>query len=639
MDLLINASAREGLIDRAALSAELGRGWLRYVADELPPVDDPVLRQENANLTGHVGGSPKLTRARIAENTHALLRQVIAEFSARRARRAKSSYVVNVLNAHRRPRGGWRSERVRSAEVRVLLADVFDTATLNFDALERACGVRIRVKDISRGPRSEAALRSALRTFKPNLLMIRTGTIITRSIAQALASLPGCTAVIRPGVGIDNVYDGFETLSAAGIKVINEPYGNAFSVGEMTLHLVANGVQKTLLAPGPTQFKPEVFAVMSAYTYPASPSYRAAYRETVRRLRPWMDLGRDPLVLTTPSTGFMEAAITNLTAEGDRGFVVAHGKFGNRFIEIANATGRAVDALRVDDAEWGRVFSPADIARALREDARRIRKTGGTPYAFLCFQQNETSSGVAYRQDHLRAIVKAARAYNPDILILMDGVSGVGAHALEFRSLDIDAIIIGAQKALGVSSGITYAAVSRRAIARLLSFAGYRGTLARLAKDPRREQYLDAFETRQRTWYLSILRLLVEEESPREVPGIFHLLSTRASLRLMAAEGGKNAVVARHHRLAEYCRAEVKRLSLETLSHPPYQSDSVTPALTPAPQDATKLREELLNRYGFSVAGAQSDYWKSRLVRIGHVGYVTMSDVVRCMRAIRILLR
>ena len=81
-------------------------------------------------------------------------------------------------------------------------------------------------------------------------------------------------AVVRPGVGIDNLYGGVRELTRLGVRIINEPFGNSSAVAEMTLHFILSASEETLLAPGPTRFRPEVFAVTDRYEHPASPAFR-----------------------------------------------------------------------------------------------------------------------------------------------------------------------------------------------------------------------------------------------------------------------------------------------------------------------------------------------------------------------------
>jgi aspartate aminotransferase-like enzyme len=77
---------------------------------------------------------------------------------------------------------------------------------------------------------------------------------------------------------------------------------------------------------------------------------------------------------------------------------------------------------------------------------------------------------------------------------------------------------------------------------------------------------------------------------------------------------------------------------LRPMAEPAYQSDSVTPMLLPSGVNASTLRKQLEELYGFSIAGAQGDYWKQQMVRIGHLGFVYEADIARCLRGLRTLL-
>lgn len=140
---------------------------------------------------------------------------------------------------------------------------------------------------------------------------------------------------------------------------------------------------------------------------------------------------------------------------------------------------------------------------------------------------------------------------------------------------------------------------------------------------------------------MSISRLLKNKcgESSEEIPNIFHILSTLKSLNTLEAEGGKREAIRRHKLLASFCRKEIKKMGLKLMSNAPHFSNSVTPIILPQGISAPELRKKMEELYGISIAGAQSDYWKVRMVRIGHLGYVYKNDLARCLRAFRIVIK
>ena len=113
-----------------------------------------------------------------------------------------------------------------------------------------------------------------------------------------------------------------------------------------------------------------------------------------------------------------------------------------------------------------------------------MRERAGEKVSFICLQQNETSSGVTYHAPQLAEIVRAARAHDPGLMIIVDAISGAFAHPLDFDALDVDLLLTGSQKGLGVSSGLAYGMVSRRALARMLHLGGFEGVARRMAARP-----------------------------------------------------------------------------------------------------------------------------------------------------------
>ena len=642
LDLVINAAARGALIDRPALTRAVQDGWLRYFSDEMPPAGDRLLTCEGVRFTGHVGGSCRAPQAAVARNTHRIVRHALAQLSdGPPVALEGDEQPPNVVNAHLlRDRAAGRLAAARAASpdgtIRVLLSDPFDVESLAFDRL-RESGADIEVYDVAAERLSGANLVERMRTVRPHILMLRSRTSIDEAVASRIVEAPELAFVIRPGVGVDNLYDGMERLSESGVQIVNEPYGNSFAVAEMTLHFILSGTETTLLAPGPTKFNPRVFDVFADY-HPADTSRIRRVEVAVgRTIGEWLGATGSAVTVSGPGTSLMEASIANLTPPGARGLIISHGKFGDRFVEIANARRRVCQVLRVEEHEYGKAIAPEHLERVLQADAADSRDGAQPPIAFLCLQQNETSSGVTYREDAIGRLVRAARDYNPNMMVIVDAISGAFAHRLRFDALDVDALFLGSQKALGVSSGLAFGVVSGRARDAMVERCGWRGTFDAFCDAPDREWYLDEFDRLQHVHSINLLRALVCTRSGELVdePSIFHLLSTARALQLFAAEGGIDAVVDRHARLARIVRENVARLGLETMAQPPFESDSVTVVILPERLAASAIRKSMARETAIEVAGAQGDYWKPRMIRIGTLGFVSQSDVIRCLRVLR----
>ena len=158
----------------------------------------------------------------------------------------------------------------RAGPIRILITDPFDVPSLDFDRLRRE-GQAIEVVDVSADQPDTAAVAAHLRSFRPHILMLRSRTKVDHALASVAADVTDLAAVVRPGVGIDNLYGGVRELTRLGVRIINEPFGNSSAVAEMTLHFILSASEETLLAPGPTRFRPEVFAVTDRYEHPGQP--------------------------------------------------------------------------------------------------------------------------------------------------------------------------------------------------------------------------------------------------------------------------------------------------------------------------------------------------------------------------------
>jgi len=226
-------------------------------------------------------------------------------------------------------------------------------------------------------------------------------------------------------------------------------------------------------------------------------------------------------------------------------------------------------------------------------------------------------------------------------MIIADAISGALAHRLDLEALDLDALFLGSQKALGVSSGLAFAVVGERALDAMVKRSGYAGQFDALCADPHAGSYLDRFDRLQRVHSTNLLRAAIAERQQRDVdtPSVFHLLSTERALALFSAEragqDAAEAIAAAHAALAQQARDGVRALGLELMPSAPFESDSVTVVLLPPGIDASRIRKIVARESAIAIAGAQGDYWKPRMLRIGTLGFVSRTDIARCLRALR----
>lgn len=325
------------------------------------------------------------------------------------------------------------------------------------------------------------------------------------------------------------------------------------------------------------------------------PEFAATMGEVGELLKPFFGTTQEPLLLTGSGTGAQEAAIVNTLSPGDEILAVTAGVFGDRFAAIAAAFGGHVRRL---DGEWGKRIEPEAVAGALRH-CPAIKG--------VLLTHNETSTGVT---NDIAAITTALReAARVQPVVLVDGVSSIGALPFQMDAWDIDVAITGSQKAWMSPPGLAMVAVSRR---------GWRAHAE--ARMPRFY------------WDFSKARSNAEKRTTPFTPAVGVVHGLKEALRLMTQEGPRQ-VFARHRLIGERMRRGVSSLGLELFADPAAASDTVSAVRAPRGIQASELIAGL-RQHGVVVAGGQ-DRLKGSIFRIGHMGWVNDDDIDVVVSALR----
>jgi aspartate aminotransferase-like enzyme len=326
------------------------------------------------------------------------------------------------------------------------------------------------------------------------------------------------------------------------------------------------------------------------------PEFAASMKEVLDGLKPFFGTASEPLLLTGSGTGGQEAAVVNTISPGDVVLAVVGGVFGARFAEIAEAFG--ADVRRVD-VEWGQPVEPEVVTAALR--------TNPSTHAVI-LTHNETSTGVT---NDIPAIAAAIRRESGDrAVILVDGVSSIGALPFEQDAWDVDVAITGSQKAWMSPPGLAMIAVSER------GWEAYRqATIPRFY------------------WDFAKARKNGEKGTTPFTPAVGVVHALQEALRMMHEEG-RDQVFARHRAIGRQVREGIADLGLELFADPAHASDTVTAVRVPGGVDASALLRNLRERHGV-VLGSGQDWLKGSIFRIGHMGYVTEEDVAHLLGALR----
>jgi predicted phosphoserine aminotransferase len=343
--------------------------------------------------------------------------------------------------------------------------------------------------------------------------------------------------------------------------------------------------------PGPTEVHPEVLAAMArpmiGHRGPAMTELLADVDPMLRRL---FGTERPVYVSTSSATGFMEAAIRNLSRR--RILCLVCGAFSKRFHDIAERCGRPADRL---DVAWGSPNRPDALREALRQADGR--------YDLVTVVHSETSTGV------LNPIAELAEvtAEFEDVLLAVDGVSSVGGLPIEFDDWGLDFLLTGSQKALALPPGLAFAAASERALER--------------ARDvPERSYYFDLLEFERRA----------ADHSTTNTPAISLLYALQTQIHRIEAEG-LALRFERHARMAQRTHewttwlGEVSDRSFAVQAPAGFRSPTVTAVTLPDGLNGPDVVRSLAQR-GITIAPGYGKL-KGASIRIGHMGDHTPAEL------------
>ena len=349
-----------------------------------------------------------------------------------------------------------------------------------------------------------------------------------------------------------------------------------------------------LFAPGPTPVPERVQVAMAEpLVYHRGVDFPDLLRGVVEALKPVFPTTDDVFLLSASGSGAMEAALVNVLSQGDRALVVQAGQFGAKWTGLCRAYGVDIDVI---DVPWGKVVDPGQVADRLTAEIRAVFTT-----------QSETSTGVLHDIEAIAQIVRKT-----DALMVVDGVSSVGAHPLPMGDWGVDVVVTASQKGLMAPPGVGVIAVGER-----VWDATERANLPRFYWDLK--TYKRAYE---------------EGRGPATLP-VTLLAGMRVALEMIHEEGVEN-VWTRHARQAEAVRQGVCAMGLSVFAERP--SNVLTAIQLPEAVDGLALMDRLRTRCGMVVGGGLA-HLRGRVIRISNLGFVDDVDVLTALSALELSLR
>jgi len=289
------------------------------------------------------------------------------------------------------------------------------------------------------------------------------------------------------------------------------------------------------------------------------------------------------VIFPASGTGAWEAALVNTLSPGDKVLMFETGHFATLWRTMAENLGLDVDFVSGD---WRHGVDPQVVEAKLNEDHQRQIQG-------VMVVHNETSTGVTSRVDAVR---KAMDRTGHPALLLVDTISSLASIDYRHDEWGVDVTVAGSQKGLMLPPGLSFNAISEKALAASKS--------ARLPKS-----YWD---------WQPMLAANSAGFFPF-TPATSLLYGLNEALQMLRDEGLDN-VFARHDRHAEATRRAVRAWGLEVLCvNPEEYSSSLTAILLPAGHDADELRKIILEDYNMSLGSGLGKLQRT-VFRIGHLG-------------------
>jgi alanine-glyoxylate transaminase/serine-glyoxylate transaminase/serine-pyruvate transaminase len=347
-----------------------------------------------------------------------------------------------------------------------------------------------------------------------------------------------------------------------------------------------------LQIPGPTPLPDRVMRAMdSPIIDHRGPEFQKLARKCLDGIKTIFKTTNPVIIYTATGTGAWEAALVNTLSPGDRVLMVETGQFATLWKKMAEAIGLKPEFIKTD---WRIGADPAVVEDYLRKDTKKDIKA-------VCILHNETSTGCLSPIDQIRKAIDAA---GHPALLMVDTISSLASADYRHDEWGVDVTIGGAQKGLMLPPGMSFNAISDKALA--------------AAKTSKLTKSFWAWE--------DMLTMNKQNFFPY-TPATQMLYGLTVGIDMLHEEGLDN-VFARHDRLAEATRRAVRAWGLEIMcKEAKYYSPTITAILLPEGHNADKFRAQALDTFNIAY-GASFGPYAGKYFRIGHLGDINDGTLV-----------
>jgi alanine-glyoxylate transaminase/serine-glyoxylate transaminase/serine-pyruvate transaminase len=344
--------------------------------------------------------------------------------------------------------------------------------------------------------------------------------------------------------------------------------------------------------PGPTPVPDRILRAMDTPIIDhRGPEFAKLTKRVLEGIKTIFKTTNPVIIYTATGTGAWEAALINTLSPGDRVIMVETGQFGTLWKNMAEKLGLKPEFIQTD---WRHGADPAVIESKLRDDKNKEIKA-------VCVLHNETSTGCL---SPIAEIRKAIDKAGHPAMLFVDTISSLASTDYRHDEWGVDVTVGGSQKGLMLPPGMSFNAVSNKALA-----------AAKTSKLPKSFWSWDDMLTMNKVGFFPY------------TPATQMLHGLAASIEMLHEEGLDN-VFARHHRMAEATRRAVKHWGLDIIcADPKYYSPTLTAVLLPEGNDADAFRALALENFNISY-GSSFGRFAGKYFRIGHLGDINEGDLL-----------
>jgi alanine-glyoxylate transaminase / serine-glyoxylate transaminase / serine-pyruvate transaminase len=339
-----------------------------------------------------------------------------------------------------------------------------------------------------------------------------------------------------------------------------------------------------LQIPGPTNTPLPVLAAIARPTIDhRGPEFQRLGREVLAGIRTIFQTSGPVIIYPASGTGAWEAALVNTLSPGDKVLMFETGWFSTLWSRMAKKIGLEPEVL---EGDWRTGADAARIEARLAEDREHRIKA-------VCVVHNETSTGVT---SNIPAIRRAIDKTGHPALLLVDTISSLGSIDYRHEEWGVDVTVGGSQKGLMLPPGLSFNAISGKAIAA--------ATAARMPRS---------------FWDWEEMLAANEKGFFPYTPATNLLQGLKVAIDMLHEEG-LEAVFARHDRAAAATRAAVRHWGFEIQCRNEAEySSALTAVRLPEGHSADALRAEILAASNMSLGNGLGPL-ADRVFRIGHLG-------------------